>query len=497
MNPLAAQLSMLETLTPLQVVGQVAEVRGLALGVADLPVPVGAMVRIAPQARGRNGQRAAGRRVPEGSGTMPADSVAVAELWGEVVGFDDEFTIVMPFGSTSGVRGGDEVVAEHYVPTAAVGPSLLGRVLDGLGRPMDGRGPLVDTVRRPLAPRPLDPLDRPLIEQPLGTGVRAIDALLPVGRGQRVGVFSAPGLGKSTMLGLMARHTAADVSVVALVGERGREVQDFITRHLGDQGLQRSVVVCATSDEPALMRIRAAMVANCVAEAFRDEGRDVLLIMDSVTRFCQAQRQVGLASGEPPATRGYPPSVFAMLPSLLERSGRTSQGSITGFYAVLVEGDDMNEPVSDACRSVLDGHILLSQRLASRGHWPAIDVTASISRVADSVTDAQHQGARQQVLRLLSAYEEVQDLVNIGAYAPGSNRDADLALACKPAIDQLLRQGTSEAHVGDFDRTRQLLLALTQQIRTHQAELSRPRRSGPTGPGASPVPANKTETVGV
>jgi FliI/YscN family ATPase len=318
-------------------------------------------------------------------------------------------------------------------------------------------------------------MNRPLIDAPLATGVRAIDAVLSVGRGQRLGVFSAPGVGKSTLLATMARHTSADVSVIALIGERGREVRDFIENGLGDEGLARSVVVCATGDEPALLRIRAASAANTVAEFFRDRGADVLLIMDSVTRFCQAQRQVGLAAGEPPATKGYPPSVFATLPVLLERSGRTGRGSITGFYAVLVEGDDMNEPVADAARGILDGHVVLSRALAAKGHYPAIDVLESISRVADDVTAAEHQAARRDVLKLVNAYRQVEDLLNIGAYAAGSNPEFDAAIACKPAIDQLLQQGRKEVTGrAEFDRTRKQLLALAGQIQLARKQLVRP-----------------------
>jgi flagellum-specific ATP synthase len=461
MTMFAEQFEMIDRAAALEVRGRVAEVRGLALRVVDLPVPVGASVVI---------------RTARGTGP---------ELEGEVVGFDHDQAVVILLGSTAGVRAGDEAVAGQFTQVVRVGDALLGRVLDGLGRPLDGKGPIHDTICRPLSPRPVDPMDRPLIDTPLGTGVRAIDALLTVGRGQRIGVFSAPGLGKSTLLGTMARHTAADVSVVALVGERGREVRDFIEHSLGADGLSRSVVVCATGDEPALVRIRAALVAASIAEYFRDQGKDVLFIMDSVTRFCQAQRQVGLAAGEPPATKGYPPSVFAMLPVLLERSGRTARGSITGFYAVLVEGDDMTEPIADAARGVLDGHVVLSRALAHRGHWPAIDLLDSISRVCDAVTDAEHQGARREVLRMVGAYRDVEDLLNIGAYAAGSNPDFDLAIAAKPMIDQLVRQGRNEVSgKADLARTRAQLLVMAQQIRAQRqrAERAGPKREAPPGP---------------
>ncbi len=456
------QINILDGAALVEVRGQVSEVRGMALRVTDLPVPMGSMVRVLT----RQGQGAA--------------------LAGEVVGFDQQQTIVMPLGFLGGVRQGDVVVAGQFTQTVGVGWSLLGRVLDGLGRPIDGKGRLRDTTTCPLEPKPVDPLERPPIDTPLATGVRALDATVSIGRGQRVGVFAAPGVGKSTLLGTMARHTAADVSVVALVGERGREVRDFITTHLGDQGMAKSVVVAATSDEPALLRIRAAMVANSIAEYFRDQGKDVLLIMDSITRFCHAQRQIGLAVGEPPTTKGYPPSVFALMPRLLERSGRTSKGSITGFYAVLVEGDDITEPISDAAQGILDGHIQLTRELAHRGHWPAIDVLESISRVVDQVTTPGQQSARREVLRLINAYKQVEDLLNIGAYAAGSNPEFDLAIACKPAIDQLLQQGRSEvAGTADFDKTKRLLEALVGQIQEVKRQLAKPGQRVPQGPANS------------
>ncbi len=453
MSVLSEQLRILDHAAPLELRGTVSEVRGLALRVADLPAPIGAMVSICEK------------------------NTPTRKLEGQVVGFDREQAIVMPLGETTGVRRGDQVVADHYSPVVRVGESLLGRILDGMGRPIDGRGAIADSVLRPLTPTPVDPLDRPLISEPLATGVRAIDSLVSIGRGQRIGVFAAPGVGKSTLLGTMARHTDADVSVIALVGERGREVRDFIDNILGPEGLARSVVICATSDQPALLRIRAAAVAATIAEYFRDRSLDVMLIMDSVTRFCQAQRQVGLAAGEPPATKGYPPSVFANLPTLLERSGRTSKGSITGVYSVLVEGDDINEPISDACRGILDGHIQLSRDLAQQGHYPAIDVLTSVSRVVDDVTSADQQHARKAVLKLIHSYRQVEDLLNIGAYAPGSNPDFDLAIACKPALDRLLQQGRSESRgAADFGQAKAQLIAMMQQVQQAQQEISKRTR---------------------
>lgn len=447
-------LSQIADASLIELRGTVTQVRGLAIHVADLPVPVGAMVRIETR----------------------DDPAAMID--GEVVGFADVRTIVMPFGAVHGVRRGDRVVSRQSKQTVPVGDSLLGRVLDGLGRPIDGKGPLPDTLPRPLQAPPIEPLSRPLIDQPLATGVRAVDSLISLGCGQRIGIFASPGVGKSILLGMMARGTSADVSVIALVGERGREVRDFIDQQLGPEGLRHSVVVCATGDEPALLRIRAAMAAAAIAEYFRDQGKDVLLIMDSVTRFCQAQRQVGLAAGEPPATKGYPPSVFAMLPMFLERAGRTRCGSITGLFAVLVEGEEMMDPIADAARGVLDGHIQLSRDLANKGHWPAINVVESISRLANDVTDAAHQAARREVIRLVHAYRQVEDLLNIGAYAAGSNPDFDLAIAAGPAIDRLLQQGIGERlERPDFERTRKQLLALARHIEELKQKLgNRPQR---------------------
>ncbi|MEM7626405.1 MAG: FliI/YscN family ATPase [Planctomycetota bacterium] len=451
MTVLDAQIDLLDRCTAPELRGTVKEVRGLALRVSTLPAPVGAMVEIYP------------------GGTTRED---VRPIAGEVVGFDGRETVVMPLGAAAGIGRGDRVTALHNTQQVRVGPVLLGRVLNGLGEPIDGQGPLHDTVPTPLHPRPVDPLERPLISEPLATGVRAIDAMTPLGRGQRLGVFAPPGVGKSTLLATCAKHTAADVSVIALIGERGREVRHFIEQALGADGRSRSVVIAATSDEPALVRLRAAWVATAVAEYFRDQGLDVLLVMDSVTRFCQAQRQVGLAAGEPPATKGYPPSVFSTLPSLLERSGRTSTGSITGLYSVLIEGDDMAEPIADACRGILDGHVQLDRKLAEVGHFPAIDVPGSISRVADDVTDTNHQQARRAVVKLIAAYRQVEDLVNIGAYAAGSNPDFDLAITCKPAIDRLLQQGGGEVQgQADFAAAASQLFALSQLLEQTQQKL--------------------------
>jgi FliI/YscN family ATPase len=359
----------------------------------------------------------------------------------EVVGFRDGHLLTVPLGGTAGIRPGDRLVARGAVATVAVGDALLGRVVDGLGRPLDGGGLIAATVEYPLQPAPINPLAREPVTAPISTGVRAIDALMTCGRGQRLGVFGGSGVGKSTLLGMMARGTEADVSVIALVGERGREVRSFLEHDLGPDGLKRAVVVVSTSDSPALMRLRAAYAATSIAEYFRDQGRSVLLMMDSVTRFAMAQREVGLAAGEPPTAKGYPPSVFALLPGLLERAGNLAgRGGITGLYTVLVEGDDHSEPVADAVRAILDGHIVLSRELGARNHYPAIDVLASISRTMPDVTRVEHRLKAGQVREWMSAIRETEDLVSVGAYVAGSNPRVDDALARRERIDAFLRQ---------------------------------------------------------
>ncbi|MGQ9711990.1 MAG: FliI/YscN family ATPase [Desulfotomaculales bacterium] len=356
----------------------------------------------------------------------------------EIVGFRDRTSLLMPLGELRGIGPGSRVVPRGRTMTVRVGEHLLGRVLDGLGRPLDGR-PLGNGAEVPVHNDPPPPLARRRITEPLATGIRAIDAFLTCGRGQRLGIFAGSGVGKSVLMGMICRHAAADVNVVALVGERGREVLEFIERDLGP-GLARSVVVAATSDRPPLVRLRAAFVATAVAEYFRDGGRDVLLLMDSVTRFALAQREVGLAVGEPPTTRGYTPSVFALLPKLLERAGTSPKGSITGFYTVLVEGDDMQEPVADAVRSVLDGHIVLARELAQRNHYPAIDILQSTSRLMPDVTAPEHLDAAGGLRSLLAAYRQAEDLINIGAYVAGSNPQVDAALKVYPGLMEFLRQ---------------------------------------------------------
>jgi FliI/YscN family ATPase len=373
--------------------------------------------------------------------------------------------------------------------TALIGPGLLGRIIDGLGRPIDGLGPVHDVAPREIAPAPLGAMRRRRINQALLTGVRAIDLFATLGRGQRIGIFAGPGVGKSTLLGQIARASDADVSVIALIGERGREVRDFIEMVLGPAGLARSVVVVATSDESPLMRLRAAKLACAAAEWFRDQGQDALLVMDSVTRFAHAQRQVGLSVGEPPATRGYTPSVFSSLPLLLERAGAVEgAGSITGLYTILVEGDDLTEPVADACRGVLDGHLILARDLAERGHYPALDVLASVSRVAEEVTDERHAHARRQIVRLLAAYQNSEDLIQIGAYARGSDPETDVAVEYHPRRMELLRQGRGEAETFDKSRDRLVRMAIETgeklRLRLAQRDAARSRAEGPAAPTA-------------
>ena len=363
----------------------------------------------------------------------------------EVVGFRGDRTLLMPLGELSGVRAGCAVLSSGHCLRVPVGPELLGRTLDGLGEPMDGMGPLPCSRYYPIFATPPNALNRRMINRPLETGVRAIDGMLTLAEGQRMGIFAGSGVGKSTLLGMIARNCTADVNVIALVGERGREVREFIEHDLGPEGLRRSIIVCATSEQPALVRIKAALTATAIAEYFRDQGANVLLMMDSVTRFCMAQREVGLAIGEPPSTKGYTPSVFALLPKLMERAGTSDRGAITALYTVLVEGDDTNEPIADAARSILDGHIVLNRKLTSKGHYPPIDVMQSLSRVAPMVTDPAQQEMARDIRELLAAYGDVEDLVSIGAYKPGTKPLADRALEKWDSINGFLRQTKDQA----------------------------------------------------
>jgi len=405
------------TLAP-EINGRVAALVGLTVEVHDFAVPVGAQCEIIT----RNGV------------IIPA----------QTIGFRRDISVLMPLAEMMGIARGDRVRCRQTQVTVPVGEELLGRVINADALPLDGKGPLLCQIRRPVDAAPIPALHRVRIDEPIGTGIRAIDALTTCGRGQRLGIFSGPGIGKSILLGMIARYTNADVTVIALVGERGREVREFIEKDLGPEGLRHAVVVVSTSDEPAPLRCRAGFVASTMAEYFRDQGKDVLLLMDSVTRIALAQRQIGLAMGEPPATKGYTPSVFALLPQLVERCGRTQKGSITGFYTVLVEGDDLSEPISDAMRSILDGHLWLSRGLANRGHYPAIDVLESISRVMPEVTSENHVLMARDITRLVALYRDVEDLVNIGAYAAGTSSEIDLAVKSQPSINQFLQQGINE-----------------------------------------------------
>jgi flagellum-specific ATP synthase len=409
----------LESILPTGLVGRVQRMEGVVTAVAGLPAPLGALVEIHRQ-----------------TGT---------HVLGEVIGFRDDSTLIYPLGDITGVCRGNSVRLARTCRSVGVGEGLLGRVINAHGTPIDG-GPGVEIAeRRPLHAPPPPAMSRPRIREPLSTGIRSIDALLTCGRGQRLGIFAGAGVGKSILLGMMSRFTSADVNVIALIGERGREVNDFLQRDLTAEGRQNSVVIVATSDEPALLRVQAAMTATVIAEFFRDLGNDVLLMMDSISRFATAQREIGLAAGEPPTTRGYPPSVHALLPKLVERAGRSERGSITAFYSVLVEGDDPHEPISDAVRSLLDGHIVLSRKLASSGHYPAIDPLESISRLNTEVCSERHQRDATTIRRLLAAYRDHEDLITIGAYRPGTQPFVDLAIRMREPIREFLEQPLHES----------------------------------------------------
>ncbi len=364
-------------------------------------------------------------------------------LFAEVVGFKDSRVLLMPFDNVGGIGPGCIVENTESPLGVKVGDAILGHTLDGLGNPVDG----VDlglTETYSVEASPPDPMSRVIINQVLPLGVKAVDGLLTVGKGQRIGIFAGSGVGKSTLLGMFARNTKADINVIALIGERGREVREFIERDLGEEGMRRSVLVVATSDKPALIRNKAAKTATAIAEYFRDQGKDVLLMMDSLTRFSMAQREIGLASGEPPVTRGYPPSVYSEMPKLLERAGMAEKGSITGLYTVLVDGDDFNEPITDTARSILDGHIVLSRKLGHKNHYPAIDVLQSISRCMSQISTKEHKKMAGRLKNVLATYNEAEDLINIGAYKKGSNRNIDYAISKIDAVNKFLMQQTDE-----------------------------------------------------
>lgn len=385
-------------------------------------------------------------------GKEKSESPAMAE----VVGFKDKRTILMPYESIQGIGLGSTVQNTGKKLCVQVGDDLLGKTLDGLGRPVNAG--MVEGMSYSVEAAPPDPLERKIIDEVLPLGVKAVDGLITVGKGQRIGIFAGSGVGKSTLMGMFARNTKADINVIALIGERGREVREFIERDLGEEGMKRSVVVVATSDKPALERNKAAKTATAVAEYFRDQGKDVLLMMDSLTRFSMAQREIGLASGEPPVSRGYPPSVYSEMPKLLERAGRSSKGSITGLYTVLVDGDDFNEPITDTARSILDGHIMLDRKLAHRNHYPAIDILQSISRCMSQITEKSHRQAAGKLKNVLATYMESEDLINIGAYKKGSNREIDYAIEKIDAVNEFLMQEVDEKF--EFEDTVKLLQQL-------------------------------------
>jgi len=455
MRTLESHKQIVRQIQPMGVTGRVSAVRGLTVSVVDFPAPIGASCRILHGGQGIDAR---------------------------VIGFAGAETLIMPLGTTTGICRRDRVEFTSAEETVALGPDMLGRVLDGFARPIDG-GPAIRTAGRvPIWPEPMPAMRRRRITEPLTTGVRAIDAALAVGRGQRMSILSGPGVGKTVLLGMIGRSTAADVAVVALIGERGAEARDFMDRQMDSDQLSRAVVVVSTSAEPPLVRVQACAVATAVAEYFRDTGANVLLLVDSLTRLATAQRQIGLAAGEPPATRGFTPSVFSLLPGLLERCGRTDTGSITGFYTVLVEGNDMADPVADAVRAVTDGHIWLSRDLANRGHRPAVDMLHSVSRVMSDVVDAEHLAAAREIQRLLAIYSDIEELVNLGAYQRGASAEYDLVIAVMPMIRAFLAQRSDERTPGEQTRTE--LLDLHRRINEIRQEIDSRRAVGaidPTG----------------
>ena len=427
-------LSVLDQLDLIRVIGKVVQVVGLVIEAQVQGVSIGDLCLI---------------RMDKGT----------RQVYAEAVGFKEGRVLLMPLGTTTRISPGSEVLAAGKPLTISCGSFLLGRVLGGLGEPIDDRGlHLEKGEERPLDRDPPDPVKRPRVTETLRVGVKAIDGLLTIGRGQRIGIFAGSGVGKSTLMGMIARNAEADVNVIALVGERGREVRDFIEESLGGEGLKKSVVIVATSDQPPLIRLKAAFVATAIAEYFRDLGKKVIFMMDSVTRFAMAQREIGLATGEPPTTKGYTPSVFALLPRLMERSGTSELGSITAFYTVLVEGDDFNEPIADQVRSILDGHIILSRDLAARNHYPCIDVPNSVSRLMSAIAPAEQKEAASQLREVLAHYREAEDLINIGAYVKGSNSKIDYAISKIDQVNDFLKQGIMDDV--DYDEAMTQLTAI-------------------------------------
>ena len=446
-SPAESLLDLLHGVPQVVSYGKVTRVVGLVIEAAGLDVGLGELCRVS---------------------SLSGDRSVLAE----VVGFHEKGVLLMPLGEIDGLHPGSAVRPLGRSFGVDVGPQLLGRILNGLGHPIDGKGKLEATERVPLSAEPPNPLVREMVSEPLETGVRAIDGCLTFGRGQRVGIFAGSGVGKSTLLGMIARQARADVNVIALLGERGREVREFIEHSLGPEGLARSVLVVATGDQAALVRARGALVATAIAEYFRDQGKQVLLMVDSVTRVAMAWREIGLAVGEPPTTKGYPPSVFAALPRLLERAGNGETGGITGIYTVLVDGDDFNEPVADAARSILDGHVVLTRKLAAAGHFPAIDVLDSKSRVRDNIITPDHKAAANQLLKLEGAYREKEDLILVGAYQQGSDQTVDAAIALREQALGFLQQPPDEASP----------MALTQNTLKHLSQQVAARRTAPQQP---------------
>ncbi len=429
----------INNLNPLSVTGRVVQVVGLTVEIMGLNCQIGEICEIQTHNK--------------------------TSLMAEAIGFRNNRMLLMPLGSMDGIQPDSTVRSVSHAFRAPVGRSLIGRVLNGLGEPIDSKGPLKNINLVSTNQAPPHPLERSAIEEPLVTGVRVIDGMLTCGKGQRMGIFAGSGVGKSSLLGAIARNSKSDISVIALIGERGREVREFLERDLGPEGLARSVIIVSTSDQPALMRLKAASVAMTIAEYFRDSGMDVMFMMDSVTRYAMAQREIGLSIGEPPASKGYTPSVFAMLPRLLERAGRGAVGSITGFFTVLVEGDDFNEPICDAVRGILDGHIILSRTLAARNHYPAIDVLNSVSRVMPAITTKGHLQLASFARKNLAVFEKVRDLVNIGAYVKGSDPEVDTALLVMPELTSYLQQDRTD--VSSFEDTLQSLTEISQISSIH------------------------------
>jgi len=460
-----SRLELLEELDPCQTFGKVTKVVGLIAEGHGIKAPLGSVCYL----------------LPIGGKPIPA----------EVVGFRDGACLFMPYSDMRGIGPGSLIQNAATPPHVPVGYEMLGRALDAFGEPLDGKGTFTPETFVPLHREPPNPLERPRITEPLDVGIRSVNALLTLGKGQRVGIMAGSGVGKSTTLGMMARYTKADINVIALVGERGREVVEFMERDLGPEGMARSVLVVATSDKSPLIRMRAAYAATAIAEFFRDKGKDVLLMMDSVTRFAMAGREVGLAAGEPPTRGGYTPSVFAQLPQLLERAGKSQKGSITGIYTVLVDGDDFTEPIADSTRAILDGHIVLTRELADLGHYPAIDVLKSISRLRSDITPDQPQADGRILLRHMATFKRVEDMVNIGAYQKGANAEVDKAISMVGPINQFLRQLVAEQEPLEdaFAKLHQLVNSDEKQPQQPQAnQQAQPRPQPPQQPKRAPIP---------